>query len=95
MFDIFPCTRPATIGERKVVTLTYASPSALHHRPATGVFDLDMTVQVRHKHGVIVADVRIAAAYDDLATELHRHLPSRKVTRFLVYGNSEKRKTNA
>ena len=70
-----PPTVTATGTEREVVTLTYASTSALRRWPATGVFDLDVTVQVRHTQGVIVPDVSIAESNGELAAELRRHLP--------------------
>ncbi len=70
-----PPTITATGTERETVTLTYASPSALRNWPATGVFDLDVTVQVRHVPGVVVPDVILTASDGELAAELRRHLP--------------------
>ncbi len=70
-----PPTITATGTEREIVTLTYASPSALRNWPATGVFDLDVTVQVRLAPGEVVPDVSIAASGGDLDAELRRHLP--------------------
>lgn len=70
-----PPTITATGAVREAVTLTYASPSALRAWPATGVFDLDVTVQVRHMPGAVVPDVSIMASDGELAAELRRHLP--------------------
>ena len=70
-----PPTITATGVEREVVTLTYASPSALRNWLATGVFDLDVTVQVRHIPGVVVPDVSITASDGELSTLLRGHLP--------------------
>ena len=70
-----PPTITTTGTEREIVTLTYASPSALHNWQATGVFDLDVTVQVRHTPGVDVPDASITPSDGELAAELRRHLP--------------------
>ncbi len=70
-----PPTITATGTEREVVTLTYAIPSALRHWPATDIFDLDVTVQVRHTPGAVVPDVSIAASDGELSTLLRGHLP--------------------
>ncbi len=73
-----PLAPPAitTTGtERETVTLTYASPNALRNWPATGVYDLDVTVQVRHTPGESVPDVVLASSDNDLSTLLRGHLP--------------------
>jgi hypothetical protein len=59
----------------EAVTLTYASPSAIRHWPATGIFDLDVTVQVRHTPGADVPDASITPSDGELVAELRRHLP--------------------
>ncbi len=70
-----PPTVTATGTERETVTLTYASPNALRNRPATGVYDLDVTVQVRHTPGASVPDVVLASSDNELSTLLRGHLP--------------------
>lgn len=70
-----PPTVTATGTVRETVTLTYASPSVLRNWPITGVFDLDMIVQVRHTPDAIVPNVSIIASDGELAAELRRHLP--------------------
>jgi hypothetical protein len=70
-----PPTISATGTERETVTLAYASPGALRTWPVTSVFDLDVTVQVRHMPGAVVPDVSITASDSELAAELRRHLP--------------------
>jgi hypothetical protein len=70
-----PPTVTVNGAERETVTLTYASPGALRHWPVTGIFDLDVTVQVRHAPGAIVPDVSIAASDGELSTFLRRYLP--------------------
>ena len=70
-----PPTVTATGVVREVVTLTYASPSALRQWSATGVFDLDVIVQVRDAPGVNAPDVTITASDGELSTLLRGHLP--------------------
>lgn len=70
-----PPTVTATGTEREMVTLTYANLSVLRNWPATGVFDLDVIVQVRHAPGVVVPEVSIPSSDGGLAAALRRHLP--------------------
>jgi len=70
-----PPTVTAAGTVHEAVTLTYASPSALRNWPPTGIFDLDVTVQVRHALGAVVPDVSIATSDGELSTLLRGHLP--------------------
>jgi len=70
-----PPTITAVGTAHEIVTLTYARPEDLRSWPATGIFDLVITVQVRHSPSAAVPLIAIEAEEAGLPDMLTRHLP--------------------
>lgn len=57
------------------VSLTYATPSILHGWPVVGIYEPDLTVQIRHVLGTEVPRLVLNSEKADLSPYLARQLP--------------------
>lgn len=70
-----PPTVMVTGASHERIVLTYARPEDLRTWPAAGIFDLDLTIQVRHPRGAKTPLVVLEEEAADLSGLILRHLP--------------------